>query len=147
MKQAPDRKKLRRMDCGEPKERSGETNDVGCWVGMAVACLMIWAVLSPLFYESFFSDLRNGHDGWGVIAWALCFIVPMLLVGVRATRKVVQKTREHYIPPVTADTLPADEILVRGSEEPPVVQSEVLLRAAQKGEETAKEELLRVSQE
>jgi hypothetical protein len=147
MKQVPDRIKLRRVDRGGHREKPGTANDVGCWVGMAGACLVVWAVLSPLFYEQFFIDLRDGHDGWGVIALALCFIVPMLLVGVHATRKVVQKTREQYSPPVTPDTFPANEILVRGSEEPPVAQSEILLRAAQKGEETPKEELLRVSQE
>jgi hypothetical protein len=50
-----------------------------------------------------------------------------------------------YVPPVTPDTLPLDEILVRGSEEP-TIQSEVLLRAA-KSEVTLKEELLRGSLE
>lgn len=50
------------------------------------------------------------------------------------------------VPPVTADTLPAEEILVRASEEPSVAQSEVLLRAVQRGQEAPKEELLRVSQ-
>jgi hypothetical protein len=52
-----------------------------------------------------------------------------------------------YLPLENADALPADEILVRGSEEPAIVQSEVLLRAAKQGQETSKEELLRVSQE
>jgi hypothetical protein len=51
-----------------------------------------------------------------------------------------------YIPPVTPDTLPPDEILVRGSEEPPVAQSEVLLRAAKATQEAAKEELLRIQE-
>jgi hypothetical protein len=51
-----------------------------------------------------------------------------------------------YVPPLTPDILPADEILVRGSEELPVAQSEVLLRAAQQGQETPKEELLRVTE-
>jgi hypothetical protein len=51
-----------------------------------------------------------------------------------------------YVPPVTAATLPADEILVRGAEAPPVAQSNVLLRAAH-GLETPNEELLRVVEE
>jgi hypothetical protein len=55
------------------------------------------------------------------------------------------KKSNPYVPPVTASTLPAEEILVRATEEPPVAQSEVLLRAAQ-GQETPKEELLRVIQ-
>ncbi len=50
-----------------------------------------------------------------------------------------------YVPPVLRSDLPANEILVRGSEELPVAQSEVLLRAA-KEQEMLKEELLRVSQ-
>ena len=52
----------------------------------------------------------------------------------------------RYVPPVTADTLPANEILIRSSEEPPVAQSEVLMRAAQ-GQETPKEELVRMAKE
>ncbi len=51
-----------------------------------------------------------------------------------------------YVPPVTPDTLPAEEILVRAADVPPVVQSDVLLRAAQRRQETTKEELLRMSQ-
>ena len=47
-----------------------------------------------------------------------------------------------YVPPVTPNTLPANEILVRGAEEPPVARSKMLLRAAQGGHETATEELL-----
>ncbi len=52
--------------------------------------------------------------------------------------------RIPYVPPVIADNLPAEIILVRGSEEPSVGQSDVLLRAAQQVQETAKEELSRV---
>jgi hypothetical protein len=51
-----------------------------------------------------------------------------------------------YVPPVTVNTLPAEEVLVRASVEPPMTQNEVLLRAAQR-QETAKEELLRVAEE
>jgi hypothetical protein len=59
-----------------------------------------------------------------------------------------QARQLSYVPPVTPKTLPAEEILVRGSEEPPVQQSEVLLRAAKPGQqEMSAEELLRASQE
>ena len=47
-----------------------------------------------------------------------------------------------YVPPVTPNTLPADEILVRSTSELPTVQSAVLLRMAS-GIETPREELLR----
>jgi hypothetical protein len=50
------------------------------------------------------------------------------------------------VPPVTVDTLPAEEVLVRSSAEPTVRQSEMLLRAAT-GQEMPTEELLRVGQE
>ena len=79
--------------------------------------------------------------GISLISWAVC----------KYADRIAQKGHDRvahiaYIPPVTPDTLPADEILVRGSEEPPVAQNDVLLRAAT-GQETPKEELLRVAQE
>jgi len=40
--------------------------------------------------------------------------------------------------------LPVEEILVRGSDAPSTVQDEELLRATEAGQETPKEELLRV---
>jgi hypothetical protein len=50
-----------------------------------------------------------------------------------------------YVPPVNANTLPADEILVRGSVEPPATPGEILLRPTQ-AQETPQEELLRSGQ-
>ena len=46
-----------------------------------------------------------------------------------------------YVPPVTPDTLPVKEVLVRGAEEP-AAASETLLRATVKSEATKAEELL-----
>jgi ABC-type uncharacterized transport system permease subunit len=81
-------------------------------------------------------------------------LLTMLLSGLsafafwRLTARLKRNVRQlAFVAPVTPNTLPADEILVRGAEQPTVQQSEVLLRAAQAGQETAKEELLRVSQE
>jgi hypothetical protein len=51
--------------------------------------------------------------------------------------------RITHVPPVTPVTLPADEILVRGAEEPSAPNG-TLLRATVKGETTNAEELLRV---
>jgi len=58
--------------------------------------------------------------------------------------KVLAQT--PYVPPFKADSLPAEEVLVRGSEQPPAVLSEVLLRAAT-DIETPNRELLRVTTE
>ena len=51
-----------------------------------------------------------------------------------------------YVPPVTSDTLPAEEVLVRGSEEPTQEQSKVLLRGTECSMGTGEQELLRSSQ-
>ena len=51
-----------------------------------------------------------------------------------------------YVPPVTPETLPAGEVLVRGSEEPKQEQSKVLLRGTDGSAGTADQELLRSSQ-
>jgi len=50
-----------------------------------------------------------------------------------------------YFPPVTADTLPAEEVLVRGSEEPAQEQGKVLLRCTDGSTGIGEQELLRSS--
>jgi hypothetical protein len=54
-------------------------------------------------------------------------------------------TNVPNIQPVTTAYLPAEEVLVRGSQEPIQEQSAVLLRAAGEGDEVPAEELLRAS--
>jgi hypothetical protein len=61
-------------------------------------------------------------------------------------RRAAQTARIPYVPPVTPNTLPADEILVRSSTLSEVPQSEILLRATHATQETPPEELLRVSE-
>ena len=76
---------------------------------------------------------------------ALIVVVIAALIGVCgfcSTKDVVKSI--PYVPPVTPNTLPAEEVLVRGSQEPTQEQSTVLLRAA--GENTDRpEEMLRAS--
>jgi hypothetical protein len=99
---------------------------------------------------------------WGILRLPTSFLyfLPLLLMAVAGwfgvyaiqwSGDLMHKAEEMekgnpYVPPVTAANLPADEILVRASDEPPIVQSECLLRAAQ-GVETPNEELLRIIQE
>jgi len=59
-------------------------------------------------------------------------------------RQVARAAQIPYVPPVTTDSLPAEEVLVRGATAPPA-SGKTLLRAAVKGEETKAEELLRNS--
>ena len=112
-------------------------------------CLIIWAILSPLFYEQFYETAgRNGtgnfKDWVFSVAW---FAFPLLLVCVSATRKVIVETRKQYFPPTNTNNadLPAHQTLVRASSEPLQTQEAVLLRAATEGMETPPEEMLRAS--
>jgi hypothetical protein len=50
-----------------------------------------------------------------------------------------------FVPPFTPDTLPAEEVLVRGSEEPTQEQNTVLLRAAEESADIPAVQLLRAS--
>ena len=77
-----------------------------------------------------------------VFYWSYLLVV--LIHSAHKTHQAVKKL--PYVPPVTADTLPAEEVLVRGSEEPVQKQSKVLLRGTQSGLESAEQELLRSSQ-
>jgi hypothetical protein len=52
-----------------------------------------------------------------------------------------------YVPPVTPETLPAEEVLVRGSQEPTEVLSRMLLKAAGENAHVPKEQLLRAATE
>jgi hypothetical protein len=61
---------------------------------------------------------------------------------------LLQRIVVTVLGPLETGHLSDEELLVRSSEEPPVQQSEVLLRAAHtQGQETAKEELMRTTVE
>jgi hypothetical protein len=148
MKQAPDRKKLRREYL---KKKANAYGDAAIYAIMftptfmlAVGCalsLVMWLIWPPEVWENRTTDLALSIIGALLCGPASWYCRKRMKESEQLAAKV------PYVPPVTPDTLPADEILVRGSEEPPVVQSEVLLRAAKAGQETPQEELLRVSQE
>jgi len=136
VKQVSDRKKLRR----EYLRKKGKAHSKSVLYG--AICVALW-VMVALFL--FFVNEPGVH--MPPMDYAIATII--CLAAVWFTSQLVKSEAEAklvpYVPPVTPNTLPADEILVRGSEEPPVAQSDVLLRAA-KEQETPQEELLRVSQ-
>lgn len=69
-------------------------------------------------------------------------------ISARLARQILRTARQlSYVPPVTAETLPAEEVLLRGAEEPASEQSKVLLRSIASGPESASQELLRCSQQ
>ncbi len=89
--------------------------------------------LSKLIFLAFMALLAFG------LYMALCCSVR----DGRALRRQIAQL--PYIPPVTPDTLPAEELLVRGAEEPKQAQSEVLVRPVMHEQETPSEQLLCVT--
>ena len=72
---------------------------------------------------------------------AIVLMVPCTIAIIASEKKALSIA---YVPPVAEQitTLPADEVLLRGSDQP-TAKSDELLRAAQPGQELATEELLR----
>jgi hypothetical protein len=151
MKQVPDRIKLRR----EYLRKKAGAYVAGTASGILIIPSLILTVLCVIgaLAVVVLNVMPLSRFGIPELAALCVFIGSATVFGaftweawdkLKAAQKAARLT---YVPPVTPDALPADEILVRSSEEPPVAQSEVLLRAAQRGQETPKEELLRVSQE
>src|SRR5438105_4604828 len=85
--------------------------------GRLVFILLFGGVLLPCF---------------GIIAWQLMHMAR------QAHQDIV---RVPYVPPVTANTLPVEEVLVRGSEQPVQEQSKVLLRGTDGSAGTGEQEL------
>jgi hypothetical protein len=145
----PDRKKLRR-DYVERKAGAYASGMV-CSV-MFVPCTLVAATFLVaaigLFGCAIFHGLREEDFAsyiWGAMgsvvgAGVFGVYARIFCVGIQEARK---SARVPYVPPASAHTLPAEEVLVRASDAPLIVHSEVLLRAAQ-GQETPQEELLRV---
>lgn len=144
MDRVPDRKKLRRDYL-----RKKRLISVGLGTGFtASAMLAIWGILSVRRAVTTYPGSLL-HDPLALIAVCFMALVWLCCSGIfgYATvriRKVVPELA--YVPPVTTENLPAEEVLVRGSEEPPVAQREVLLRAST-GVDTPKEQLLRIASE
>ncbi len=91
-----------------------------------------WAISAVIILVSFFASFVPARCAW--FCW-------------RGFQRARETAQFPSVPPLAGDTLSVAEILVRGSEQPPVVQSEVLLRAAHGAEESAQAELLRMSRE
>jgi hypothetical protein len=108
--------------------------------------LTVFVLLTPLIIWLGWIT-RHKHFFWPLDIIFLWLALPSACYAAwleaRKARRIAQRA---YVPPVTSETLSADEILVRGSQEPAIAQKEVLLRTAHV-QETAPEELLRISQE
>jgi hypothetical protein len=133
----PDRKKLRR-DYLRKKRRLNALQIVGF-------CILLPCILAPI-------AIAIGLLAWyrfsavaslSTLAALGCWLL-LVRKGWRALLEVERRERTlPYVPPVTLNTLPANEVLVRGSQQPATPHKEVLLRPAQGGE-TPADQLLRI---
>jgi hypothetical protein len=89
-----------------------------------------------------------------VLSFAIVFTMLTVITGLacRSAYQFIEKASEEemqipYAPPVRPDTLPAEEVLVRGAQEPAREQSGMLLRAADENVEVPIEQLLRAAAE
>jgi hypothetical protein len=145
-KRVPDRKQLRREYL---KQKGGAVANIT----VSGLLLLPVSVALLLFLTMIFVFAFSPSEPIGERVVLSCFAIALaglagagVSICVRDIRETKRKARQLiYVPPVTPDTLPAEEILIRGSQEPPVAQSEVLLRAA-KETEAPLEELLHVNQ-
>jgi hypothetical protein len=148
MKQAPDRRRLRR-EYLRKKLRAlvglGAIVYLGLTFVTLAAAFLIYTLQAAMVasYSGIYAAITIGLFGF-VPTFVFALLGKFCWQVMKQEKALADKIQS--VPPVTPDLLPADEILVRGSEEPPIAHCEVLLRAA-KGVETPKEELLRVSQE
>lgn len=101
---------------------------------LATLCLL----LLPFFYP-----FQSGLE-------ILCLAVLLLYFGgvclgcAYLTRMAYQTTKQiPYVPPVTTDTLPGEEVLLRGSQEPTQKQSQLLLKIPDNRSRPADQDLLR----
>jgi len=120
--------------------------------GLAELSLICW--LLPIFFlpegsyqryqES--SGIKTATVFFGLCALSLLLgwiTWQLLRISDRASSEA---EKLPYVPPVTADALPVEEVLVRASAEPDQEQSRVLLRVADGSSGAGEQELLRSSQ-
>jgi hypothetical protein len=94
---------------------------------------------NPTYYESKYPLILIPAMG-AIVSWYA------FLRSVRFVEKVTQENVDiPYVPPVTVDTLPTEEVLVRGAQEPTEEQSSVLLRPVEESADTPAEQLLRAA--
>ncbi|HLK60928.1 MAG TPA: hypothetical protein VKU00_30470 [Chthonomonadaceae bacterium] len=126
--------------------------------GIAMACLLFtFSLLGLAITIVSLSIAGDGRDSEGGMTFAITIFLIVCslafcigLLSWKCARSAYQTHQEGrrlpYIPPVTSDTLPAAEVLVRGSVEPTQEQSQILLRGTDGSAGIGEQELLRGSQ-
>ncbi len=139
----PDRMRQRREYLLRKGTAQARLVTVKVIVGMVVVILFAGCAIANLIIGS----VPQGDRGYvfamlAALAFSGCYF---LMAHSERLLHVMEREVKSipYVPPVTPDTLPAAEVLVRGAE-PPTVTSETLLRAGLANVDTAPEQLLRV---
>ena len=129
-------------------------------VALATFCtlLLAWGTTWLIGYIRFMLSDDFG-DPSNVGAMMVFPIILLIVIGlalvcgvgtyhlIRLAHQAHQEAKQlPYVPPVTTDSLPAEEVLVRGSEEPKQEQGKVLLRGTDGSTGVGEQELLRSSQ-
>jgi|SRR5579871_414311 len=146
MNKVPDRKKLRQEYLWK-KGLAYSILVLRSVVGILGLLFTLWAIALVIYFRSNAEALRPAVDvpeeialGCGVAAIFAGLFTVVCGWNIPRAYKAIQIP---HIPAVVPDLLPAEEVLVRGSEEPPVAQSDILLRASITEQETPPEQLLR----
>jgi hypothetical protein len=146
MKQVPDRKRLRREYLKRKMSAYTMITVGGTVFVPSLIAAFLFAAMTVVICGFAFKDLRPLE----LVGALFCGVVTVFFTWLtykshHAMYRGRIEARLPYVPPVTPDILTAEEILVRGSDAPPAMQSDVLLRAATE-HESPKDELLRMSQ-
>jgi hypothetical protein len=112
---------------------------VGLFLALCLSILLVCAGLSLLFYHK-----SDGLGFWLVSTLLVGSLsLEALWTGLKAIEAFTEMKPAAPFTRQNVEQLPEPESLVRASAEPPAEQSDVLLRAAQHGQRTPAEELLR----
>ncbi|HLK59999.1 MAG TPA: hypothetical protein VKU00_25795 [Chthonomonadaceae bacterium] len=122
------------------KRRQYVKKKISSYVLVVVSFLLGGAVLTGFSHFSYRGPIGPLLAVISAVLWSAA--VAYVRYSVKTARQV---SNLPYVPPVTAENLPVEEVLMRGSAEPAAEQSKVLLRGTQSSEEITENELLRGS--
>jgi hypothetical protein len=151
MTRVPDRKKLRREYLKQKGFAYYHLTGKSLFFSLGVlVCIGLLQFAVYVFFvaiqdgreSSFYAEPEYYVSGLcGIMACVSAVITRSIWRGVQQAK---QDLNIPNVPPLTSDTLPAEEVLVRGAEEP-LAGKDTLVRPSTASEETTAEQLLRNS--
>jgi hypothetical protein len=141
----PDRQKQRQAYLKKKAVTNGKSIG-GCFL---LVCLLIFTAFCGILTCGFLIAAVMTREAGTVLFMALCALLTMAgghgcsRIGLFFEQAYREEAAIPYVPPLRPESLPAEEVLVRGAQEPVQEQSASLLRAAEERAEASAEELLR----